>query len=162
MRVRLARRYRAWMWLLLPLTLGLGTAALWVHSLEWPLIIDSEALTLRSRRKLSWNKIRKITTHRDYVDDRILQLDIQTAGSQWRIPMRELEDGQTVAVTIVSAFRQSRRRAKSKVWSDAARDFSPTIQPVHPKQPLTHTDPRSRAEREITKSAVSGNAQTRH
>jgi hypothetical protein len=140
MRVHLARRYRTWMWLLLPSTLGLGTAALWAHSLEWPLIIDAEALTLRSRRKLSWSKIRKITTHRDYGDDRILQLDIQTASSQWRIPMRGLEDAQTVAVTIVSVFRQSRRRAKSKVWSDAARDFSPAIQPVHPEQSLTHAN----------------------
>jgi hypothetical protein len=60
MKVALAHRYRAWMFVLLPSTLGLGSAALWLHSLNWPLELDEAGLTLRNHRQVSWDAIRKI------------------------------------------------------------------------------------------------------
>jgi hypothetical protein len=64
MKVALAPRYRTWMFVLFPSTLGLGSAALWLHSLNWPLELDEAGLTLRNHRQVSWAAIRKIGVSR--------------------------------------------------------------------------------------------------
>ena len=53
------------MWLLAPLTLGLGTVVLWLLALRWPRRIDRDSLTLRSGRQVPWAAIRKIAVLKD-------------------------------------------------------------------------------------------------
>jgi hypothetical protein len=137
MKVDLTPRYRAWMWLLLPSTLGFGTAALWARSLNWPRAIDAESLTLRSRRKISWREVRAIAVHRDYVDGCIFHLDIQATDGKWRIPISVLDNGQRVAATIVAMFKQSRRARRAPVDPSFIR--SPTLQPTRYTSQTTHT-----------------------
>jgi hypothetical protein len=64
----LAPKYRFWMLALLPITLGLGTAALWARSLNLPCSIDAEGLTFRYGRKVPWRSIRRIGVCRGYLD----------------------------------------------------------------------------------------------
>jgi hypothetical protein len=58
MDVHLAGRYRAWMWLLLVPTFGIGTLGLWAYSLRWPRIVDGEGIRLRSGRQVPWTAIK--------------------------------------------------------------------------------------------------------
>jgi hypothetical protein len=142
MRVNLMPRYRILMCLFVPSTLGFGTAALWARSLSWPHAIDAEALTLRSRRKIAWKEIRAITVHRSYVDRQIFDLDIQAAGSKWRVPIRALEDGQRVAATIIAMFKQTRRAKAKESGTNSAHDAPfvrpPNLQPPRYASETTH------------------------
>ncbi len=109
MRVGLAPLYRLWMWLLLPTTLGVGTAVLWLRSLTWPHSIDTEALVLRSRRKVPWGAIRAISVQRHYGDDRASRIDISYRGGRCKFPVRALQDGDGVVAAILAMFKQTRR-----------------------------------------------------
>ena len=51
MKVALAAHYRVWMAVLFPMTLGVGTAALWARALDWPCNVDRDGVTLRYRRR---------------------------------------------------------------------------------------------------------------
>ena len=106
MRVALASRYRTLMLVLFPVTLGLGTAVLWLRSLNLPLSIDEMGITLRHRRRVEWDSIRKIGLSRSYLDGRVSQIRIHHAGGICKIPVRALEDGQEVAKTIIAMFEQ--------------------------------------------------------
>src|SRR5580704_7066719 len=108
MRVVLASRYRFWMLVLLPVTLGLGTALLWLRSLRWPSAIDDGGITLRDWRKVPWQAIDKIHVRKTYYGDRVTRLDIyHRSGGIDRIPICALQNGQTIAGTIVAAFKQN-------------------------------------------------------
>jgi hypothetical protein len=109
MEVGLARQYRIWMWALLPATLGVGTAALWGRSLSWPRSVDSDALTLRSFRRVQWEAIRRVTVQRDYLGGQVSRIDIHYPGGSSRIPVRALRDGESVAAAILAKFKQTRR-----------------------------------------------------
>jgi hypothetical protein len=109
MKITLAPQYRRWMFLLLPATLGVGTAALWLRSLRWPCSIDEQGLTLRSRRKVRWQAIRQITVVCNYLDGRVARIDIRRRGGTCRVPVNALRDGQRVATAILTMFKQSRR-----------------------------------------------------
>src|SRR6516164_4175653 len=109
MKVALASRYRSLMLILFPVTLGLGTAVLWLRSLNWPLSIDEMGVTLRHRRRIEWNSIRKIGLSRSYLDGRVSQIRIHHAGGVCKIPVHDLEDGQLVARTILAMFEQFER-----------------------------------------------------
>ena len=104
MKIALAPRYRAWMVALLPSTLGLGTAVLWLHSMHWPLDIDPAGLTLRSRRRVAWRSIRRIGVSRSYLDGHISEMRIHHDGGVSKIPINSLENGDRVARIILAMF----------------------------------------------------------
>lgn len=109
MKVALAPRYRTWMFVLFPPTLGLGSAALWLHSLNWPLELDEVGLTLRNHRQASWAAIRKIGVSRSYRDGHVCQMRIHYGDSVSKIPVHALQDGQTVVRTILTMFANANR-----------------------------------------------------
>jgi hypothetical protein len=109
MKVALAHRYRTWMFVLLPSTLGLGSAALWLHSLNWPLELDEAGLTLRNHRQVSWSAIRKIGVSRSYRDGHVCQIRIHYGDSVSKIPVHALEHGQTVVRAILTMFANADR-----------------------------------------------------
>jgi hypothetical protein len=109
MKVALAHRYRTWMFALLPSTLGLGSAALWLHSLNWPLEFDEAGLTLRNHRQVSWDAIRKIGVSRSYRDGHVCQIRIHYDDGVSKIPVHALQDGQTVVRAILTMFARADR-----------------------------------------------------
>jgi hypothetical protein len=92
------------MFVLLPSTLGLGSAALWLHSMNWPVEFDDAGLTLRNRRQVSWSAIRKIGVSRSYRDGHVSQIRIHYFDGVSKIPVRALHDGQTVVRAILTKF----------------------------------------------------------
>jgi len=110
MKVALAPEYRFWMIALLPTTFGVGTAALWARSLSWPLKVEEDGLTLRYRRKVPWNAIKKINVWRDYVDGHISRIVIYHSRGTSKFPVRGLEDGDIVVKTILASYKQARQR----------------------------------------------------
>jgi hypothetical protein len=109
MKVTLALTYRAWMLALFPTTLGLGTAALWWRSLNWPLRVDADGVTLRRHRRLPWSAISRIGVSRSYLDGRVCEMRIHHhGGSVAKIPVRGLRDGERVAGAILTMFKRTR------------------------------------------------------
>ncbi len=131
MKVALARRYRIWMLALLPATLGIGTAALWARSLNWPCDIDREGLMLRCRRKIHWRVIRQVTVVRDYLDGHVARIDIDCPGGISRIPVHALYDGEHIAAVILAMFKKSRRQQLHQLRAsrDVASTGAPALQP---------------------------------
>jgi hypothetical protein len=109
MKVCLAPRYRFWMWLLLPTTLGIGTGLLWMLSLGWPRAIGAETLTLRGRRRIRWGEITAIKVRCDYMDGRITRIDVHHPRGRSRIAVNALLNGQVVATIILASFKRARR-----------------------------------------------------
>jgi hypothetical protein len=107
MKVALASHYRLWMYALFPVTLGVGTAALWARALDWPLDVDADGLTLRHHRRLPWNAIGKISVRRDYCDGRISRLDIHHDHRISKIPISALHCGEEVAEVILTSFKHA-------------------------------------------------------
>jgi hypothetical protein len=105
-KVHIAFQYRIWMLALLPATLGLGTAALWIYSLNWPCSIDDGGLNFRYRRKVPWRRIRKLIVMRGYLDDRAWRIDIHHRGGVCRIPLYTLQEGDKVGRAILEMFKQ--------------------------------------------------------
>jgi hypothetical protein len=115
MKVALAPQYRMWMFALFPATLGIGTAALWLRSLSWPLRVDATGLTLRHHRRVNWQSITKIGVSRSYLDGHVAQLRIHHHGGVNRIPVHGLQDGEKVARTILTMFELAHRpRARKR------------------------------------------------
>jgi hypothetical protein len=108
MKVALSFRYRTWMLALLPMTLGLGTAALWVRSLNWPLSVNESGITLRRHCRVEWRSIRKIRVSRSYLDGHASQICIHHNRGVSNIPVRNLRHGQLVVRTILDMFEASR------------------------------------------------------
>ena len=106
--LKLARAlpYRTWMLALLPKTLGVGIAALWLRSLSRPLSIDADGLTLR-HHKLPWASIKRIGISRSYLDGHISEVRIHHRGGVSKIPVRELRDGERVAGIILTMFKRT-------------------------------------------------------
>ena len=134
MKIELAPNYRKWMLLLLPATLGLGTAALWIMSLKWPLRIDEEGLTLRDRRRIGWHSIRKISFSRNYLDGRVSRIRIYHETGLARIRTDRLQHGQDVARIVLAMFAhvnrirstQPRRQARAPSAEPGAIRAGPT------------------------------------
>ncbi|MGE3148687.1 MAG: hypothetical protein AB7K04_06415 [Pseudorhodoplanes sp.] len=113
MKIALALRYRVLMAALLPVTLGVGTIALWALSRKWPLVVDAEGITLRHHRKVPWGSISKIGLRRDYLGGQVSRIDIHHDHGTSRIPTCNLHDGERVAADILYLFKQSRGIASS-------------------------------------------------
>jgi hypothetical protein len=124
MKVALAPQYRMWMFALFPTTLGLGSAALWLRSLSWPLRIDATGLTLRHHRRVDWRAIKRIGVSRSYLDGHVSQLRIHHDGGVSKVPLHDLQDGEKVARTILDMFQQTHRvRAlEQRVDAESASD----------------------------------------
>ena len=127
MKVELAPNYRNWMLVLLPATLGLGTAAMWLMSLGWPQSIDEEGLTLRDRRRVDWGSIRKIRVSRSYLDDHVSHIRIHHASGVAKIRIDRLQHGQDVARIVLAMFEHAnqvrsaqRRRQENALGRDAS------------------------------------------
>ena len=105
LKLSLASKYRFWMLALLPITLGLGTVALWARSLNLPCCIDAEGLTFPYRRKVPWKSIRKIGVCRGYLDGHISRIEIYHHGRISKIPTFALQNGEDVARIILALFR---------------------------------------------------------
>ncbi len=97
--IQLSAGYRLWMWVLLPLTLGVGTLVLWVMSLGWPRSLDRTALTLRSGKKISWCSIVRIGVLKaeGLSSSRTVRLKIYHTGGVCWVPVQFLDDGESVA-----------------------------------------------------------------
>jgi hypothetical protein len=123
MKVALAPSYRTWMLALIPTTLGVGTAALWLRSLKWPLRIDAAGLTLRYHGWVDWRSVRKIGVSRSYLDGHVSQIRIHhEGGGVSKISVQGLQDGQKVVRTILAMFEQAHRlRALERNVEAAAR-----------------------------------------
>jgi hypothetical protein len=111
MQVALSARYRTWMVALFPATLGLGTAALWFLSRDWPLVIDESGMRLRSHRYVNWNSITKLSVSRSYCDGHASHIRLHHHGHVTTVPVGGLENGQAVVNTMVLMFK---RTAKTK------------------------------------------------
>jgi hypothetical protein len=107
MKVALAARYRSWMFVLVPATLGLGTVALWLHSRNWPLMIDETGVRLRSQRYLNWTSITKLSVSRSYLDGSVSHVRMHHSGGVTKIPVTGLEDGESVLSTMISLFKRT-------------------------------------------------------
>jgi hypothetical protein len=120
------------MWLLAPLTLGLGTVALWLLALRWPRRIDRNSLTLRSGRQVPWATIRKIAVLKDAGagESRTIRLEIYCDRGTIRLPLRAIADGERVAAEIRGLFGAALSSARV---SDEATGLSP--QQVFAPQP---------------------------
>jgi len=112
------------MWLLLPTTLGVGTAVLWARSLNWPRSIGSGAVILRSRRRVPWDTIRTISVRRHYCDDHTSRIEISFRGGRCTFPTRALRNGESVAAATLAMFKQTGRMRtdNSSVASEAGND----------------------------------------
>jgi hypothetical protein len=121
MKIGLAPHYRFWMLALLPTTLGLGTALLWLRSLNWPRGVDTDGFTLRFRRKVLWKAVDKISVQSDYYDTHVVRIDIHHGGGVYRVPVRSLLEGESIAKMIIAAFKQSHCTIKSRERGDTAR-----------------------------------------
>jgi hypothetical protein len=111
---------------LLPATLGVGTAALWLRSLGWPLRIDATGVTLRHHRRVDWHSITRIGVSRSYVDGHVAQLRIHHDGVVNKIPLHDLLEGEKVARAIINMFERAhppraRKRSASGTWGGLRR-----------------------------------------
>jgi hypothetical protein len=122
--VRLAPSYRVSMWLLAPLTLGLGTGVLWLLALRWPRRIDRNSLILRSGRQVPWAAIRKIAVLKDARagESRTIRLEIHCDWGIIWLPLRAIADGERVAAEIRGLFGAALSTARA---SDAAAGLRP-------------------------------------
>jgi hypothetical protein len=122
--VRLALSYRVSMWLLAPLTLGLGSGALWLRALHWPRRIDHSGLALRSGSQVPWAAIKKIGVLKDARrgESRTIRLEIYHDLGVIRLPLRAIADGERVAAEIRSLFGAAMSSARV---SDEGTGYSP-------------------------------------
>jgi hypothetical protein len=109
MKVALAPRYQTWMLALVPLSLGLGTAFLWLRSLDWPLDVNDEGLIFRNHRQVMWSSITKIGVSRHYRDGHVSEIRIHSDAGINRIPAYVLRDGQKVVSIILAMFEEADR-----------------------------------------------------
>ena len=100
---------------LFPATLGVGTLALWWRSLNWPLHIDAEGVTLRRHRRLLWSSISRIGVSRSYRDGYVSGMRIHYHGTVSRISVHGLRDGDEVAAAIISMFKRARGQATGRI-----------------------------------------------
>jgi len=104
--VHLAAKYRIVMWSLLPLTLGIGPAVMWLWALRWPRRIDKNGLTSRYGRRVPWSAIKKIGVLKDSREgeSRTIRLEIHFDRGVIRAPMWAFADGEKVAREIRTSF----------------------------------------------------------
>jgi hypothetical protein len=98
----LSPRYRLWMRILLPTTLGVGTLLL---SLAWPRAIELETVTLRGRRRIRG----RARDHRhklrcEYRDWHITRIDVHHPRGRSRIPVNALHR-QVIAAIILQVSK---------------------------------------------------------
>jgi hypothetical protein len=163
MKVALASSYRLWMLALFPTTLGVGTVALWWRSLDWPLRIDADGVTLRHHRRLPWNAISRIGVSRSYLDGHLCEMRIHHHGTISRIPVRRLRDGEEVAGAILTMFKRTRGTRQSGTATDLEpiRDETPLAGPDHVAAQDSPDEPSTRRTNECVSRLVNSNGDCR-
>jgi hypothetical protein len=111
MDVRLTQRYRFWMWLLLPLTLGVGTLAMFANAMRWPRQLDARGIVLRNGRLMRWSDITRLGVVEHHFEREVIELDVYFTNGVARVPVRHLEDGEQVAAAVRANFHRSRSNA---------------------------------------------------
>jgi hypothetical protein len=109
MEIRLAHRYRLWMWLLLPLTLGVGTLLLWLHARQWPRRIERGGLELRSGRFVPWQDIKRMGVTKRHFDDEMVRVDLYCQNGKIQVPAAQLQYGDKVGEAIRALVQHARR-----------------------------------------------------
>jgi hypothetical protein len=109
MDVYLAGRYRAWMWLLLLPTFGVGTLGLWAYSLRWPRMVDGEGIMLRSGRQVPWTSIKGLGVLKSGAGAEVTRLDIHFDGGVAQVPVGLIDNGSAIASEIRAKLPQLRR-----------------------------------------------------
>jgi hypothetical protein len=133
MKVALAAQYRAWMLALFPATLGVGTAALWFRSRNWPLAIDETGVRLRSHRYLNWASIIKLGVSRNYLDGSVSHIRMHHADGIIKVPVSGLEDGQAVLATMIFMFK---RTSGAKEHDESTAGISLSAKPAERNMPF--------------------------
>lgn len=109
MDIRLAQRYRFWMWLLLPLTFGVGTLILWAHARQWPRRIDRSGIQLRSGRFVTWQQINRMGVTKRQFDDELVRVDLYFKTGKAQVPAAQLQYGDKVGEAIRVLVQRARR-----------------------------------------------------
>ena len=109
MDIRLAERYRFWMWLLLPLTLGVGTMVLWAQARQWPRRIDRKGVQLRSGRYVPWSEINRIGVTKRQFDEELVRVDLYFDSGKAQVPAAKLQYGEKVGEAIRILVQRARR-----------------------------------------------------
>ena len=119
MEIRLAQRYRFWMWLLLPLTLGTGTLLLWHNARQWPRRIDRSGLHLRSGRFVEWTEITRMGVTKRHFDDELVRVDLYFKSGKAQVPAAQLQFGDKVGEAIRVLVQRARRETMAPESPDA-------------------------------------------
>lgn len=109
MEINLSQRYRFWMQLLVPLTLGIGTLALWLWAQRWPRHLDDRGILLRNGQLLRWSDIKRIGVIEQQFSDETARIDLYVKGSIIRLQMNFLANGAQISDVIRSHFRHAKR-----------------------------------------------------
>ena len=97
------------MWLLLPLTLGIGTLALWLHARQWPRRIERIGLQLRSGRFIRWDEISRMGVTKRQFDDELVRVDLYFKTGKAQVPAAQLLYGDKVGEAIRALVQNARR-----------------------------------------------------
>lgn len=111
MKVELALRFRIWMLLLLPLTLGVGTVAMWVWAQRLPRWVDNNGIQFRNGRFLRWAEVKRLGVIEQSFSDETARIDLYFKDGTSRIPLTFLADGTYVGDAIRSHFRSAKKPA---------------------------------------------------
>jgi hypothetical protein len=109
MDIWLAERYRFWMWLLLPLTFGVGTLVLWAQARQWPRRIDRKGVQLRSGQYVPWRDINRIGVIKRQFDDELVRVDLYFESGKAQVPAAQLQYGDKVGEAIRVLVQRARR-----------------------------------------------------
>jgi hypothetical protein len=99
------------MWLLAPLTLGVGTYLLWRTSQRWPRELSEQGMLLRDGSFVRWQDLRRILVVERRFDDTVLRIELFFRGGQLVLPVANFENGQDAAYMIRAAYREAKNRA---------------------------------------------------
>jgi hypothetical protein len=108
--VHLGGNVRTLLVLLVPLTLGFGTLAVWLSMLNWPRLVDREGVTTRGGKRYAWSALTQVTpvTTVNRSGRRITgRLDLAFGKSKVQVVPHSLREGQQVMDLISSVLGQA-------------------------------------------------------
>jgi hypothetical protein len=119
----LAYQLRNWMFAFLPSVPGAGNAIPSGRDVAW-LHIDTDGITPRFHRKISWSLIKKIGVSRSYLDGHTSEIRIYHRGGVSTISLEGLRDGENLVSDLLAMFeRAGRTRATRPIARLGAREI---------------------------------------
>lgn len=97
--VHLGRNVRVLLILLVPLTLGIGTIAVWLSMLSWPKLVDGEGITTRQGKRYTWSgltNVKPVTVVNRYGQRVSGRLDLLFGKSRVQVVPHSLREGPEV------------------------------------------------------------------